>query len=212
VIFDMDGVLTDTERLMREAMELTAAEVGRDLPFSVFQRMVGAPREHNRRVLAEHFGPGFDVDAWTAAVDAKVEPRLQGLAPLKPGVRELIAFLTARGLPLAIATSAGPGAVARQLGGSGLLPSFGAVVTRVDYDRGKPHPDPFVLAAARLGVETGTCLALEDSHNGVRSAAAAGMMTIMVPDMLEPTPEIAALTLSVCPGLPALQAALAERL
>ncbi len=207
-VFDMDGVLTDTERLMLAAMEEAARRVGRDMPFAVFQSMVGAPREHNHLVLIEHFGPDFDVDAWVVEVDARVQPQLRGAAPLKPGVRDFIDFLKARGLPLAIATSAGEGAVHRQLSATGLLPAFSAVVVRGDYERGKPNPDPFLLAAERLGVAPQDCLALEDSYNGVRAAAAAGMMTIMIPDLLVPTPEIAALALAVVDGLPRLQALL----
>jgi beta-phosphoglucomutase-like phosphatase (HAD superfamily) len=79
------------------------------------------------------------------------------------------------------------------------------VVAAGDYAQGKPAPDPFLLAAARLGVAPGLCLALEDSHNGVRSAAAAGTMTVMVPDLLEPTPEIAALAFAVLPDLHAVR-------
>jgi beta-phosphoglucomutase-like phosphatase (HAD superfamily) len=67
---------------------------------------------------------------------------------------------------------------------------FQEIVGHGDYENGKPGPDPFLRAAERLGVEPRLCLALEDSHNGVRSASSAGMMTIMVPDLLEPTDEI----------------------
>jgi beta-phosphoglucomutase-like phosphatase (HAD superfamily) len=74
---------------------------------------------------------------------------------------------------------------------------FEEIVAHGDYDRGKPAPDPFLKAAERLGVEPRLCLALEDSHNGIRSASSAGMMTVMVPDLLEPTDEIRALCIFV---------------
>jgi beta-phosphoglucomutase-like phosphatase (HAD superfamily) len=87
--------------------------------------------------------------------------------------------------------------VKRQLSPGGLLPRFQAVIAAGDYARGKPHPDPFLAAAERLGVKPEDCLALEDSHNGVRAAHAAGMMTIMVPDLLEATEEMQSLCITV---------------
>jgi beta-phosphoglucomutase-like phosphatase (HAD superfamily) len=80
--------------------------------------------------------------------------------------------------------------VHRTLEPSGILPRFDAIVAAGDYPRGKPNPDPFLAAAARLTVTPQDCLALEDSHNGVRAAHAAGMMTVMVPDLLEATDEM----------------------
>jgi len=80
--------------------------------------------------------------------------------------------------------------VEHQLGPNGILPRFNTVVAAGDYARGKPAPDPFLTAAERMGVAPEFCLALEDSHNGVRAAHAAGMMTIMVPDLLEATDEM----------------------
>ena len=83
----------------------------------------------------------------------------------------------------------------------GLADRFDAIVGRGDYETGKPAPDPFLEAAKRLKVEPRLCLALEDSHNGVRSASSAGMMTVMVPDLLEPTDEIRALCALVADDL-----------
>jgi beta-phosphoglucomutase-like phosphatase (HAD superfamily) len=105
------------------------------------------------------------------------------------------------GLPRAIATSSSHASVERHLAPSGLLKRFGAVVAAGDYVRGKPHPDPFLTAAGRLGVAPADCLALEDSHNGVRAASAAGMMTVMVPDLLPATREMRRLTVAVCANL-----------
>jgi HAD superfamily hydrolase (TIGR01509 family) len=96
-------------------------------------------------------------------------------------------------LPRAIATSSLPHNVRHHLAAHGLIGRFHAIVAHGDYAAGKPAPDPFLMAAERLGVEPRLCLALEDSFNGVRSASSAGMMTVMVPDLLEPTDEIRAL-------------------
>jgi beta-phosphoglucomutase-like phosphatase (HAD superfamily) len=91
--------------------------------------------------------------------------------------------------------------VQRTLGPSGILPRFDAVVAAGDYPRGKPNPDPFLTAAGRLGAAPEDCLALEDSHNGVRAAHAAGMMTVMVPDLLAPTDEMHAKCLAIAESL-----------
>ena len=119
---------------------------------------------------------------------------------LKAGVVELLDHLDALGLPAAIATSSNPAMVERNLAQHGLTGRFKAIVARGDYEHGKPAPDPFLKAAERLGVAPEHCLALEDSHNGVRAAHAAGMMTIMVPDMLAATEEMQGLTVYAWPS------------
>ena len=109
---------------------------------------------------------------------------------LKPGAIELLDTLDDLGLPRAIATSSARETVEHHLQFHDLVGRFHHIVGHGDYAVGKPAPDPFLKAAELLGVEPRSCLALEDSHNGVRSAAAACMMTVMVPDLLEPTDEI----------------------
>src|SRR4029077_1617750 len=109
---------------------------------------------------------------------------------LKVGALELLDMLDQFRLPRAIATSSSRRTVERHLTAHNLMERFDAIVGRGDYENGKPAPDPFLKAAERLGVEPLLCLALEDSYNGGRSASSAGMMTIMVPDLLEPTDEI----------------------
>ena len=190
VVFDMDGLLVDTEVLIRDLMMALAPEFGGHLPHDVFQRMVGLPNDASDAVARTHFGPGFAFEAWGEALSARVRDALEAGVALKTGVVEILDALDALRLPRAIATSSSHRAVQRTLGPSGVLPRFDAVIAAGDYARGKPNPDPFLVAAARLGVAPEACLALEDSHNGVRAAHAAGMMTIMVPDLLEPTDEM----------------------
>ena len=101
----------------------------------------------------------------------------------------------------AIATSSRRTEVEHHIGHHGLLDRFQAIVASGDYARPKPNPDPYLLAAERLGVDPADCLALEDSHNGVRAAAAAGMMTIMVPDLLDPTEEMQTLCVRIARDL-----------
>jgi beta-phosphoglucomutase-like phosphatase (HAD superfamily) len=190
VVFDMDGLLFDTEVLSQEAIQLAAAEGGHEVAIDVFKRTVGLSWAQSRALLLSHFGEAFPVDqfqeAWVRHFWMIAETRLA----LKLGALELLDTLDQFRLPRAIATSSSRRTVERHLTAHNLLGRFAQIVGHDDYEKGKPAPDPFLKAAERLGVEPHLCLALEDSHNGVRSASSAGMMTIMVPDLLEPTDEI----------------------
>lgn len=197
VVFDMDGLIVDTETLFRDVMMEVSRRRGLHLPLEVFLRMVGLQRDGSRAVALEHFGSDFDFDAWNDEAWALARARVEVGVALKAGVIELLDDLDRMGLPRAVATSSGHPTVARQLGPHGLLDRFQAILAAGDYERGKPYPDPFLAAADRLGVHPSGCLALEDSHNGVRAAHAAGMMTIMVPDLLEATEEMQRLCVAV---------------
>ena len=193
VVFDMDGLLFNTESLYQDAFLAAAAELGHDTDLSVFRSLIGTPWITGRGVLLSHYGEAFAVDAflveWLRHFDLMLADRLA----MKAGVTELLATLDELAIPKAIATSSSHETVHRHLAAHGLVGRFDQIVASGDYARVKPAPDPFLLAAARLGVEPELCLALEDSYHGVRSACSAGMMTIMVPDLLEPTDEISRL-------------------
>jgi HAD superfamily hydrolase (TIGR01509 family) len=210
VVFDMDGLLVDTESMFRDVMMEVSHRRGVDLPLEVFLRMVGLPHEGSRAVAMDHFGEGFDHDSWIAEIWALARARIEVGVAVKTGVMELLDFLEAEGIPRAVATSSGHTTVERQLGPNGLLPRFQTIVAGGDYARGKPAPDPFLVAAERLGVAPDACLALEDSHNGVRAAHAAGMMTIMVPDLLEATEEMRSLCVTIAETLHGVREMLAS--
>jgi HAD superfamily hydrolase (TIGR01509 family) len=201
VVFDMDGLLVDTEVLIRDLMVAAAPRYGAEFPEHVFMRMVGLPNAASDAVAREHFGPDFPLEALYAEVTTHIHAACEAGVALKAGVVELLDHLDAMELPRAICTSSSHTAVQRTLGPSGILPRFDTVVAAGDYPRGKPNPDPFLTAAARLGVDPADCLALEDSHNGVRAAHAAGMMTVMVPDLLAPTDEMHSLCLAIAQSL-----------
>lgn len=118
-----------------------------------------------------------------------------------PGVEALLARLASAGIPMAVATSTEAPYACRRLEKAGLLDYFEAVVTRNDVQWPKPHPEPYLLAAKRLGVAVTEAVAVEDSYAGVRSAAGAGMATVMVPDLLPPTDAERALVAAVLPSL-----------
>jgi HAD superfamily hydrolase (TIGR01509 family) len=201
VVFDMDGLIFDTEALYQEAMLAVGAESGVTVTTELFLNMVGRPWTVNRQFLLDHFGAGFAVDAFGTAWWEQFARMAPTRLALKAGVLELLDTLDAMRLPRAIATSSQPHSVQHHLTRFDLGRRFDTIVAQGDTVRGKPAPDPYLLAAERLGVEPRLCLALEDSHNGVRSASAAGMMTIMVPDLLPPTDEIRALCVGVARDL-----------
>ena len=190
VVFDMDGLLVDTEAMIRDLMVKAALARGAHLPFEVFMQMVGLPDHASNAVARAHFGDDFPLEELNDEVSAGARAACEVGVALKAGVIELLDHLDAAKIPRAICTSSSHAAVQRTLGPSGIIPRFDAIVAAGDYPRGKPNPDPFLAAAARLGVRPQNCLALEDSHNGVRAAHAAGMMTVMVPDLLEATDDM----------------------
>ena len=201
VVFDMDGLLFDTEALYQEAFTRAASERGYDMPATVFLSMVGHPWPVNRGQLLDHYGPAFPVDEFGEAVREHFILMADTHLRLKPGVLELLDVLDKLRLPRAIATSSRHDTVQHHLAAHALHGRFHAVVAHGDYAASKPAPDPYLNAAERLGVAPRSCLALEDSHAGVRSASSAGMTTIMVPDLLQPTDEIRRLCTHVATDL-----------
>jgi beta-phosphoglucomutase-like phosphatase (HAD superfamily) len=200
VILDMDGLMFDTEALYRDAVIAAAAAGGHDIPLHFYLSTIGMSLDATRTAFRERCGNDFDFDLfWASASQFREMTRLQPC--LKAGLVELLDFLDEARLLRAIATSSRHEDVAHNLAIHGLLDRFGTVIARGDYSRGKPHPEPFLKAAERLGVEPESCLALEDSYHGVRAASGAGMMTIMVPDLLPPTAEMEALCVCIARDL-----------
>jgi len=201
VVFDMDGLLVDTEQVVFRALQAAAAGIGAEMPLDTFRRMVGLTHAASDQILRAHFGEELDLAAWSQTVSAHFDEELAAGIALKAGAVEILDALDAHGLPRAIATSSSLAALRRSLGPHGLVERFDALITRDVQRIGKPHPEPFLLAAQALSVAPEDCLALEDSHNGVRAAAAAGMMTVMVPDMLDPTEEMHTLCVRIARDL-----------
>jgi HAD superfamily hydrolase (TIGR01509 family) len=201
VIFDMDGLLFDSETLYREALFSAGAATGLPVSEALYRQMVGNPWPTIWKLLLDLYGSEDDVArlrvAWSQGFESLAATRLA----MKAGVVEILDALDRLGLPRAIATSSQHHKVEHHLGMHGLVGRFHAVVAQGDYAAGKPAPDPFLRAAERLGVPPELCLALEDSHNGVRSASSAGMMTVMVPDLLEATEEMRGLCRAVARDL-----------
>lgn len=201
VAFDMDGILFDTETQYEKAALAAAREVGIAMTSAFFRSTVGSPWPVVRSQILQEYGSNFDVDRLSDIARRIFHELIAVQEILKPGVLELLDLLDELGLPRAVATSSARPTVDRHLERHGLVGRFAGIVAHGDYERHKPHPDPFLKAAELMGVKPEHCLALEDSHHGVRSASSAGMMTIMVPDLLPATEEICALCLHVAPDL-----------
>ena len=202
VVFDMDGLLLDSESIALEAMQAAALEQGIDMPAELRQQMIGVPADTCRRLVADRYGNAVQVEPLFAAATRHLEAYVQaGQLRVKPGVQALLDALDRLGVPRAVATSSSRRRAQHHLELAGLFHRMRAVVTRDDVARGKPHPDLHLEAARRLGVPPTRCLVFEDSYNGVRAAVTAGMPVIMVPDLLQPTAEMHAAALRVIGSL-----------
>ncbi|MGY3450328.1 HAD family hydrolase [Bradyrhizobium sp. USDA 4353] len=209
VIFDMDGLLVDSERLARAALIETAGRFGITADLDIFTRMIGLPEDSSLTLLRHRFGVDFAAEDFIQAAATACHAMVEcGQLELKAGVPELMAFIERSGLAKAVATSSSREKAMRTLSAVDLASRFDAVVTRTDVARGKPHPDLFLRAAVELDQPVDRCLALEDSYNGIRAAHAAGMKVIMVPDLLIATPEMTGLADAVAPDLLAVRDAL----
>lgn len=187
IVFDLDGTLIDSEALVKEAHFAACAGMGVAMSEAQFLTLVGMHREANDAQLKLYYGADFPLEDFIAATRAHVGERV---APLKPGAAELMDALDEMALPYGLATSSRRPWVERHFSAHGLTERFRAVVTRQDCIDGKPHPEPYMNASRLLGVAPVNVLALEDSHAGVRSAHAAGCMTVMIPDLLAPDDEM----------------------
>jgi HAD superfamily hydrolase (TIGR01509 family) len=206
VLFDMDGLMFDTERLMWRAWRRALADFGYQASEEVFVASIGATVESTNQLLVAAYGPDFLLEATNRRTDeyARQEVEARG-APLKPGLLALLDYLEAREIPKAVASSSGRATIDRLLAAAGLAQRFAAIAAGDQVAQGKPAPDIFLLAAQRLGVEPARCLVLEDSERGAQAARAAGMAVIIVPDIKPPAAEIAPLAAAVLPDLQAVQ-------
>ncbi|MCP5151247.1 MAG: HAD family phosphatase [Ectothiorhodospiraceae bacterium] len=188
VLFDMDGLMLDTEPIYRQAGLRAADELGFALTDDIYFQLVGRTQVDSERLLLETFGLGFPLDEfrtrWPRYWHAHV--REHGIAH-KPGLLELIDEIRRSGLLAAVATSSDLGQARVTLAAGGLADVFDIVVTGDQVPNGKPAPDIYLLAARRVGVEPSACVALEDSDNGLMAAVDAGTTALMVPDMKPPS-------------------------
>jgi HAD superfamily hydrolase (TIGR01509 family) len=201
VVFDMDGLIFNTEDIYRDAVMATAADGNHDIPLSFYLSTVGLSGAATKLAFVERYGQDFDYDTFWIAASNRFADMARTQLRLKAGVVELLDLLDELRLPRAICTSSRHEDVRNNLATGGLVGRFQAVIAQGDYAGGKPHPAPFLKAAERLSVAPESCVALEDSYHGVRSASGAGMMTIMVPDLFPPTDDMKELCVGIAEDL-----------
>ena len=201
VICDMDGLLLDSEAAHKTAMRQAAEELGYSLPDALIMRTVGVHRPQNRITVQEAMGHDFPIDSFYSRADELFEQVVLRGLPHRPGVSQLLDLLDKLQIRKAVVTSTATPWAEERLRSAGIEHRFDVVVTLSQVTVPKPAPDPYLQALARLRLAADEALALEDSHNGVRSAAAAGLATIMVPDLLPPTEETRGLTIATVGSL-----------
>ena len=211
IVFDVDGVLFDTERLTQQTWRAVSREMGWPQVGEAYLEFVGQNRTDIFRKMVEMFGQEFPKESFMKICSAFSQARMErDGVPIKPGVREILTFFHFLCVPTALATSTGRPRTERRLEMTGLAPYFSAVITGDRVTHSKPDPEIYLLACEALGTAPEHTLAIEDSRNGILSASRAGMPVIMVPDMIPPTPELEALILRKCGDLNQVRAFLAQ--
>ncbi|MEG1640100.1 MAG: HAD family phosphatase [Ruthenibacterium sp.] len=208
VLFDMDGLMFDTERLCENEW----IDFGKRSGFPITSADVALLRGKNhaagKKAFEERFGSDIPYEEWSAEMMRGLRRQLALHVPLRPYLMELLAFLQAQNIKMAVASSTESALVEQNLCKAGVRDYFSAVLGGDKVQHSKPAPEIFVKAAEALGVNPADCMVLEDSYNGVRAGAAAGCFTVMVPDLDPVTPEMQTLAYRIVPSLAAVIALL----
>lgn len=206
VVFDMDGVIFDSERLVIECWSEVAERYGiLDIDITCHE-CTGLNAAATKTKMLERYGEDFPYDTYKQEMSQLFHSRYdKGRLPMKSGVVELLAFLKEHKIKMALASSTRSQVVIRELSDAGIIGYFDEVICGDMVKRSKPAPDIFEKACEVLNVKPENAYAIEDSYNGIRSAYSAGLRPIMVPDLLEPTDEMEKLTEVILPSLLAVK-------
>lgn len=202
LVFDMDGLLLDTERIVLDGFLHACRALGVPPDPGAYFRCIGTTVERTRELLIEGHGPDFPYDAlvegWNEYCD---EHLVRRPPPVKPGAREVLETVRRHAIPCALATSTWDPEASGRLVSVGLDGFFAVKVTGDRVAKGKPDPEPYRTATALLGVDAARAWAVEDSAHGVRSALAAGLRVFQIPDLVPPDPSTLALGHAVLDSL-----------
>ena len=202
VIFDMDGTMFDTERMWATFWEPALAALGLPYREGLAEAARGTAGVTTRNVVRQFYGPDCDAEAIVDSLHRVAdEVFFSAPVPKKPGLDALLAWLKARHIPMAVASSSREAMIRHNLDVWGLTQDFTAIVSGQHVAHSKPDPEIFLLTAQKLGVEPARCLVLEDSYNGVRAGAAGGFVTVMVPDLVPADAEMKRLYTMECASL-----------
>lgn len=189
-IFDMDGTLTDTERLYHQAWGAVCAQRGLQITEEFRHALAGLPQELATRVIRQYYPSVDDPLAFYRDGMNWVWQEAKRHLPLRPGAREILEYLRGQGVKMALASSNWRAMILDHLNNSGLREYFDVVVSGEEVKNGKPAPDIFLLAAERLGLPPEDCYVLEDSVSGARAGVAAGCASVMIVDLFQPTDDL----------------------
>ncbi|EKQ5899866.1 HAD family hydrolase [Vibrio parahaemolyticus] len=190
ILFDMDGLIFDTESIYRQSWQFAGAEQGLQITDDTYQQFIGVQDPECERILAEHFQNAIDMTRYRAVRDAHFHQlREQGIG-LKTGFDGLFSAIKLRGLTTALVTSSHRPDVLYNFAPFNYLDQFDLIITAEDVQHGKPHPECYQMAYRKLGLKSQQCLVLEDSNNGIKAALAAGCHAVMIPDLLPPQTEL----------------------
>ena len=191
VIFDMDGVIFDSETLVLRSWKEVAERHGIENVEAACHECLGTNSVVSKEIFLKHYGQDFSYDEYKAEMaEVFFAHASDGKLAKKQGVEELLKYLKDKGFKVGIASSTQEATVRRQISEGGLLVYFDQIIGGDMVKRSKPEPDIFLEACRRLGSKAENCYVIEDSYNGIRAAHAAGMHPIMVPDLKEPTEEM----------------------
>lgn len=209
VVFDMDGVLFDSERITRIMWRKAGEEYGiGDIETSV-RDCTGSSRPDQWVYLKNKYGQDFPAKEFRERCSELFHSYvdLNGL-PLMPYAGEILEYLSKKNYPLALASSTRKEAVHQELKDAGFFDYFDSIICGDEVAHSKPHPEIYSRACSNLGIESRFCVAIEDSPNGIRSAYGAGMKPIMIPDQIQPTEEIKKMLFRQCQSLEDLKTVL----
>jgi HAD superfamily hydrolase (TIGR01509 family) len=197
-IFDMDGLLLDSEPLAKQAFDTTCQQYGLGDLSELFMQFVGTHKDAGNAIIKHALNDSIDVDVFNRAWRGLYSEWVQDKAvPVKPGVIEVLDFYQSQQIPMAVATSSQTDIANHKLKKAGIIDYFELIIGGDQVIKSKPQPDIFLKAAASLSCQPETCVAFEDSPNGVKSAVSAGMTVVQVPDLLAPDTELLALNHTV---------------
>lgn len=202
VIFDMDGVIFDTERMFVEIWRQLAEKYQMTHIEEILKSCLGVSAVETRAIFTKTYGPSFAYDKFRKEAEQQFLQRIttEGI-PLKAGVKALLDYLKQENYKMAVASSTITERVKKQLIQAEIAHYFQVILGGDKVAQGKPDPQIYQAACWELGVDPRETIAIEDSFNGVRSAYRAGLKTIMVPDLLQPNEEIASLLFKKCDSL-----------
>lgn len=213
VVFDMDGVIFDSEAKVVECWQVVADKYGIPDIEDACRHCLGINRDATRAYMLEAYGQDFPYDAYKKEMSDLFHERYgDGRLPVKAGVREILSWIKEHGIKIALASSTRRAIVEAELKAAGLYDYFDKVICGDMVEKSKPAPDIFLKACNELGVRPCDAYAIEDSYNGVRSAQSAGLKCIMVPDLVPATDEMRELAERVLPDLTAVMVYFAENI